>query len=436
MKKFCKVIILISLLILLSPLEIALSQQSKTTDAEITEIVKKITPQLIEIRRDIHMHPELGFEVERTAGIVAKYLKEFGLEVKTNVGKTGVIGILKGGKPGDVVGFRGDMDALPITEKTGLPYSSKVKITYDGIETGLMHACGHDIHTTVLLGIAQVLSKMREELPGTVVFYAQPAEEIGDGAYAMIEDGALENPSPSAVFAYHVASNFNTSQIGLCPGYALANVDSFHAVIRGKGGHGSQPHKTIDPIVVASRIVLALQTLVAREIDVAEHTVISVGSFHAGTASNIIPPDAAIRATIRTYGEEQRKLVKEKIIRTIKGICQSAGAPEPEIEYFFGIPSLYNDPELAEKMTPTVIRILGEPKLLLKAKPSMGGEDFCYFTQKKPSVMFWLGCTKEGDPYYPAHSPHFNPDEKCIPHGVKIMSAILLDYLKMRVAKK
>jgi amidohydrolase len=436
MKNLSKALIFILSILIAVSLPTSFAQQNKSTDETIAEVVQKITPELIEIRRDIHMHPELGFEVERTADIVAKYLREFGLEVKTNVGKTGVVGILKGGKPGDVVGFRGDMDALPITEATGLPFASKIKITYDGRETGLMHACGHDVHTTMLIGIAWVLSQMKDELPGTVVFYAQPAEEIGEGAAAMIKDGALKNPSPSAVFAYHVNPDFNTGQIALCPGYALANVDSFNAVIRGKGGHGSQPHKTIDPIVIASRIVLALQVLVAREVDVSEHTVISVGSFHAGTASNIIPSDATLKATVRTYSEEQRHLIKEKIIRTIKGICQSAGAPEPEIEYFFGIPSLYNDPELAEKMSPTVRRSLGDANLLVKAKPSMGGEDFCYFSREKPSVMFWLGCTKEGDAYYPLHSPNVSPDEKCIPHGVKVMSAILLDYLKMKAAEK
>jgi len=215
-----------------------------------------------------------------------------------------------------------------------------------------------------------------------------------------------------------------------------ANIDSFRAIIRGTGGHGSQPHKAIDPIVIASRVVLALQVLVAREIDVSDHTVITIGSFHAGTASNIIPAEAALRATIRTYGEQQRKLVKEKIIRTIKGICQSAGAPEPEIDYSFGIPALYNNPELVENISPTLERILGNPELLVKIKPSMVGEDFCYFARQKPSVMMWLGTAKAGEVVYPLHNPKFNPDEESIPVGVKAMSGIILDYLNMKKAEK
>lgn len=430
MKRFAIIMILGSIFVCICGM-LAIAQSSKSTDKKIDEIVKKITLELISIRRDIHMHPELSFEEKRTAEIVAKRFREFGIKVRTNIGQTGVVGILKGEKPGAVVGFRGDMDALPITEETGLPYASKIKVTYKGKETGLMHACGHDIHTTVLIGIAWVLSQMKQELSGTVVFYAQPAEETGSGARGMIEDGALEDPAPEVFFAYHVSPDINTGKIGVCPGYMAANIDSFRAIIRGKGGHGSQPHKTIDPIVIASRIVLALQVLVAREIDVSDHTVITIGSFHAGTASNIIPPEASLQATIRTYGERQRKLVKEKIIRTIKGICQSASAPEPEIDYSFGIPALYNNPELVENISPTIERILGAPDLLVKTQPSMVGEDFCYFAEEKPSVMLWLGAAEAGELAYPLHNPRFNPDEKSIPLGVKIMSGVILDYLNI-----
>jgi amidohydrolase len=429
MKKSITIRIIPLSLILFLIINSGFSPQSNNKDEKIATILSKITSQLIEIRRDIHAHPELGFQEKRTAEIVANNFRKFGLEVRTNIGQTGVVGILKGGKPGGVVGFRADMDALPITEETGLPFASKVKITKEGKETGVMHACGHDIHTTILIGTAWLLSQMREEIPGTVVFYAQPAEEINGGALGMIADGALKNPSPSAILAYHVSPELNTGQIGVCPGYMAANIDSFRAVIKGRGGHGSQPHKTIDPIVIASRIVIALQLIVSREIDVSHHTVISVGTFHAGTASNIIPEEATISATIRTLAEEQREIVKEKIIRTIKGICTSAGAPEPEINYSFNLPAPYNDPELVEKITPTLKRVLEKPEDMVIVKPAMVGEDFCYFGREKPAVMLWLGCAKEGEPYYPLHNPRLNPDEKCIPLGVKLMSTLLLDYL-------
>lgn len=435
MKKSVTLGIIPLILLLFLIINSGFSLQSISNDEKITTILQKITPQLIDIRRDIHAHPELGYQEIRTAQIVADNLRKLGLEVRTNVGKTGVVGILKGGKPGDVVGFRADMDALPITEETGLPFASKVKITREGREIGVMHACGHDIHTTVLIGTAWLLSQMREDIPGTVVFYAQPAEEVSDGALGMIADGALKNPTPSAFFAYHVSPDLNAGLIGVCPGYMAANVDSFRAVIKGKGGHGSQPHKTIDPIVIASRIVIALQVMVAREIDVSHHTVISVGTFHAGTASNIIPEEATISATIRTNVEEQREIVKEKILRTIQGICQSAGAPEPEISYSFNLPAPYNDPELVEKITPTLKRVLEKPEDMVRVKPVMVGEDFCYFGKEKPAVMLWLGCAKEGEEIYPLHNPNFNPDEKCIPNGVKVMSAVLLNYLKSKAAE-
>ncbi len=407
------------------------SAAEKGVDAKINAIVNRITPSLIDIRRDIHAHPELSMEETRTAALVSEEFTRLGLEVRSGIGGTGVLGILRGAKPGPVVGMRGDMDALPITEETDLPFASKVKGIRDGREVGVMHACGHDIHTTVLIGVARVLAELEKDLRGTVLFVAQPAEEYGDGANEMLKDGLFKEITPQAMFAYHVDDRFKAGIIAYCPGDMTANVDGFDLIVESAGCHGSSPWSCVDPIVVGAQIVTALQVMVAREIDVDHPTVITVGTFHAGTAPNIIPNRAELKATVRNYGEEQRTLIKGKVERLIKNICQAAGAPY-KLDYRIGTPSVYNDPRLLREILPTVERILGGKEFVREVRPEMGGEDFSYFSRQVPSVMLWLGCVPADVESTQVHSPTFIADESCIPIGVKVMSALILDYLSAR----
>ena len=406
----------------------ALFPLEKVTEKKIQDIIKEITPDLISIRRDIHCHPELSSQEKRTAALVSEYFQKLGLEVKTGLGGTGILGVLRGGKPGPVVGMRGDMDALPITEETNLPFASKVKAQIDGREVGVMHACGHDIHTTLVLGVANVLSRLRKDLPGTVLFIAQPAEEWGDGANRMLQDGVFKDIKPQALFAFHVEDTIPAGYIKYTPGYSGANCDGFILKIKSEGCHGADPSSCVDPIVVGSQIVIALQVMISREIDVHKDTVITVGSFHAGSASNIIPKEADLSATIRSYGEDQRKLLKEKVTKLVTNLCEAAGA-EYELNYYYGTPALFNNPGLLKEIFPSVEKALGGKKFLTEDLPSMGGEDFSYFAQETPAVMLGLGVLPKDVPKTSVHSPTFVADEESIPVGIKVMCSIILDYL-------
>jgi amidohydrolase len=423
------------LFLLLISLFILPSFSKEPIERKIEKIVNGITPELIEIRRDIHSHPELSFQEKRTSSIVANYLRKLGLDVREGIAGTGVLGILRGSKPGPVIGMRADMDALPITEETGLPFASKVKVMIDGRETGVMHACGHDVHTTILLGVANVLSKLKDEISGTILFVAQPAEEWGDGANEMLKAGVFKDIKPEVMFAFHVDDELMPGYIRYTSGYSGANCDGFHLIIKSQGCHGSSPHSCVDPIVVGSEIVLALQVMVSREISVHNNTVITVGSFHSGTAPNVIPQKAEMRAIVRSYGEEQRKILKEKVERVIKNICESAGA-DYELNYYFGTPSLYNNPDLLKSILPTVERVLGGKNFLIEGLPEMGGEDFSYFAREIPSVMLGLGVCPPDVKGNSVHSPTFLVDERSISIGVKVMANIILDYLRKGMVKK
>jgi len=412
----------------------SLSGQGQVTnvDKTIEALTAEILPRLIEIRRDIHEHAELSLQETRTAALVADSWKVLGLEVRTNVGGNGVVGILRGGKPGPAVGMRADMDALPIVEETGLPFASRQKAVRDGKEYGTMHACGHDVHTTVMLGVSTVLAKMKADLPGTVIFVAQPDEEYTGGAARMIKDGVFRDVKPGAMFAFHVDDTAPAGVIKYVPGDALANVDGFRLAVLSEGCHGANPNVCVDPIVVGAQVVVALQVMISRELNVHRNTVVTVGSFHAGSASNIIPPRADLEATVRTYGEDQRRLVREKIERTIANICEAAGA-RYELEYHFGTPSVYNDPVLTKEAVETASRLLG-PKNLVQELPDMGGEDFAYFGREVPATMLLLGVQPPGATAT-LHSPYFVADERGIPVGVRVMAAILWDYLGRRAGK-
>ena len=400
---------------------------STPLEKKVKALSDKLAPDLIDIRRDIHAHPELGLQETRTSAIVADYFRKLGLEVRTGYAKTGVLGILKGGKPGPVVAMRGDMDALPITEETDLPFASREKATVDGRETGLMHACGHDIHTTLLLGVAAVLSAVKADLPGTVVFVAQPAEECCGGANLMIADGAFKDIVPAAFFAYHVDDTLKAGRIGYASGFMSANVDGFTLEIKSAGCHGASPWSCVDPIVVGAQIVTALQVLVSREFNVHNNTVITVGSFHSGSAPNIIPKSAKLQATVRNYGDDQRRILQEKITRLVTNICEAAGA-EFDLGYEFGTLSVYNDPALVGRALTVAERILGSKTALVEQKPEMGGEDFSYFGKIAPAVMFNLGVVPPDRETTAVHSPTFVADEAAIPIGVNLMANIILDH--------
>jgi len=401
---------------------------STPLEKRIKAATDKLAPELISIRRDIHAHPELGLQETRTSAIVADYFRNLGLDVRTGYATTGVVGVLKGGRPGPVVAMRGDMDALPITEETGLPFASKATAVVAGRETGLMHACGHDIHTTLLLGVAAVLASVKADLPGTVVFVAQPAEECCGGASLMIEDGAFKEIVPSAFFAYHVDDTLKAGRLGYASGFMSANVDGFTLEIKSEGCHGASPWSCVDPIVVGAQIVTALQVLVSREFSVHNNTVITVGSFHGGSAPNIIPRSARLEATVRNYGEDQRRVLQDKITRLVTNICEAAGATF-DLAYEFGTRSVYNDPALTGQALATAERVLGSKAALVEQKPEMGGEDFSYFGTIAPAVMFNLGVVPPELEATAVHSPTFVADEAAIPIGVNLMANIILDHL-------
>jgi amidohydrolase len=403
-------------------------------DKKIKALTDKLTPELIAIREDIHCHPELGLQEKRTSALVADYLTKLGLEVRTGFATTGLLGVLKGGKPGPIVAMRADMDALPITEETGLPFESKERANVGGREVGLMHACGHDIHTTVLLGVAAVLSQIKADLPGTVLFVVQPGEECCAGAERMIQDGVFKDHKPQAFFAYHVDDTLKAGKVGYTPGFSSANVDGFRLVIKSEGCHGASPNLCVDPIVVGAQVVIALQVMISREIDVNHNAVITVGSFHAGTASNIIPQSAELNATVRNYGEDQRQLLKEKITRLITNICGAAGAPF-DLNYEIGTPAKYDDPNLLQEILPVVERVLGGKSALVEQKPEMGGEDFAYFGRLAPAVMLNLGVVPADVKTTAVHSPTFVADEASIPIGVNLMANVIMEY-QTKHAKK
>ena len=421
-------LIMIALVLVASPALFPAAYPSTPIEKKVLAATDKLTAELIAIREDIHAHPELGLQETRTSALVAEYFRRLGLEVRTGYAKTGVIAVLRGGKPGPIVAMRGDMDALPITEEVNLPFASKEKAIVDGRETGLMHACGHDIHTTLLLGVAAVLSSLKKDLPGTVVFVAQPAEECCGGAYLMIQDGAFKDIVPSAFFAYHVDDTLKAGRIGYASGFMSANVDGFSLEIKSEGCHGAAPWLCVDPIVVGAEVVTALQTIISRETHVQNNAVITVGSFHAGTAPNIIPRSARLEATVRNYGEDQRQALKAKITRLVSGICQAAGAPF-DLSYEFGTASVYNDPDLVREALATAERVLGSKEALVEQKPEMGGEDFSYFGAIAPSVMLNLGVVPADREATAVHSPTFVADEAAIPIGVNLMADILINHL-------
>jgi len=416
----------------------SLSAQANRLDADVDRRVPQVVEKVVAWRRDIHAHPELSNRETRTADIVAQQLRALGLEVRTGVAHTGVVGVLRGGKPGPVVALRADMDALPVTEEVDVPFASKVRATYNGQDVGVMHACGHDTHTAMLMGVAEILTSMRDDLPGTVKFIFQPAEEgapAGEqgGAALMIAEGALENPKPDAIFGLHVFP-YPTGEIRYRPGGAMASSNSFRIVVHGRQTHGAIPWAGIDPIVIASQVVLGLQTIASRQIDLtAAPAVVTVGAINGGVRNNIIPDSVVMIGTIRTFEDAVRRDVFDRIRRTAESIAQSAGA-SALVAIDSGNPVTYNDPALTERLLPTLRAVAGPTHVSL-GPPITTAEDFSRYQERVPGVFFFMGITPPGtDPRTaaPNHSPRFFVDEAAFPIGIRALAHAAVDYLTAR----
>jgi len=411
---------------------------ARAQDAGVDAGVERFTEQIIELRHRIHENPELGNREFETAALVADHLRSLGFdEVTEGVAHTGVVGILRGALPGDTVAVRADMDALPVTEDTPFPFASTVRTEYLGQEVGVMHACGHDIHTAVQLGVASVLASMRDEIPGVVKFIFQPAEEgppPGEegGADLMVREGVLESPRPSAIFGLHALADMEVGTLGYSPGPALAAVDHFRIRIIGRQAHGAYPELGVDPVVMASQAVMALQTIRSRNLPALEPSVVTVGIIRGGTRFNIIPDAVELEGTVRTYAPEVRDAVEARMGEILAGIT-AAGGGSYELEYDRGTPATINDPALAERMAPTLERIAGSENVEV-LDPVMGGEDFAYFANEVPGFFFRLGMVAPGVESGGHHTPTFQADDASVPIGMRAMSALLLDYLRSRPA--
>jgi amidohydrolase len=402
----------------------------------IDEAAAAIEQRVISDRRDIHQYPELGNREFRTSKIVTERLRHLGLEVHAGIAHTGVIGLLRGASSGRVVALRADMDALPVTEKSDLPFASHARTTYDGQHVGVMHACGHDAHVAILLGVAEVLAGMREQLAGMVKFIFQPAEEGAPqgeqgGAELMVREGVLSNPSVDAIFGLHVSSRYPVGQIAYRPGAAMAAVDQLRIVVHGRQTHGAYPWLGVDPVVVASQIVLALQTIPSRQLDsTLAPSIVTVGIIRGGVRSNIIPAEVEMIGTLRSLDRGMRDQIHERVKRTAEQIAASAGATA-EVTITPGYPLVYNDAALTAKMVPTLRKTAGAEHVIL-GHASLGAEDFAFYQEKVPGLFFWLGTRppeQSAEEAAPNHSPHFVVDERGLLLGVKALASLAVDFL-------
>jgi amidohydrolase len=403
----------------------------------VAELAKKVEPEVIQWRRHLHQYPELSNREFKTAEYVAQYLKTLGLEVQTGIAHTGVIGILKTNKPGPVVALRADMDGLPVIERANLPFASKEKDVYQGQNVGVMHACGHDTHVAMLMGAAKVLTQMKSELRGTIVFIFQPAEEgappgENGGAKMMVEEGVLSKNKVNAVFGLHINSATEVGTIRYRPGGTMAAADRFVIKVKGKQTHGSTPWTGIDPIIVAAQIIQGLQFIVSRQTELTkEAAVISVGRIQGGVRNNIIPEEVEMEGTIRTLEIGMQDKLHADIHRTATNIAESMGATA-EVEIFKYVPVTYNDPKLTDEMLPILVETLGRDNIIL-SRAVTGAEDFSFFAKEVPGLFLFVGGMTPGqDPATaaPHHTPDFIIDEAGMIHGVKLYCNLALDYLK------
>ncbi|MEN9629726.1 MAG: hypothetical protein RJA10_2953 [Pseudomonadota bacterium] len=420
-----------------APLQVAAS----TLAAQIDLGASALEAQVIAWRRDLHQHPELGNREFRTAGVVADHLRALGLdEVRTGVAHTGVVGLLKGALPGPVVALRADMDGLPVTEEVDLPFVSKAKGQWNGETVGVMHACGHDCHVAILMGVAQVLTGLRAQLRGSVKFIFQPAEEMppegeDGGAKMMVAEGALENPTPKAIFGLHVTSRQNVGQIGYRPGPAMASADQLKITVHGRQTHGAAPWFGVDPIVTAAQVVLGLQTVVSRSIDLTEEpAVVSLGAIRGGVRENIIPDSVEMRGTIRTFNEQMRDDIHERVTTLAEAVSRGSRAG-CTVCITKNYPVTINDPALTQAMLPTLQRVAGPGGVQLVPKVT-GSEDFSFFQRVVPGLFIFLGITPAGldaKKVAPNHSPRFHVDESGLLLGVRALAHLTCDYLESSV---
>ncbi len=417
----------------------ALPLAAADLDALVAAAIDRAEPSLVELRHAIHQNPELGFQETETARRVAERLRAAGLEVKTGVAKTGVVAVLRGGQPGPTVAVRADMDALPVEEQTDLPFRSTKRATWVGENVPVAHACGHDIHTTVVLGVAEALAAVRPELPGTVVFIFQPAEEgpppgEDTGALAMVKAGVLTDTKPQAIFGIHSFVELadgvpgTVGKVGWSSGPTYAAVDHFIVTLRGKQSHGAYPHLGVDPIVMASQAVLALQTIRSRTLSPFEPSVVTVGIFRGGERFNIIPGEVHLEGTVRTYSEGARATVERRMREILDGIAKANGGSF-ELGYHQNAPAVINDPALSQSVRPSLEKAVGKDNVI-DSPPTMGGEDFSYFIERIPGFYFRLGVVKPGTTSGGLHTPDFRADDGAIAVGVRAMAQVAVDYLR------
>lgn len=415
-----------------------------TSKAEVAKRVDAIEKKIIAWREDFHEHPELGNHEFRSSEIIAKHLESLGIEVKRGVATTGVVGILRGGKPGPVVALRADMDALPVTERTAVPFASKVTTTYMGNTVGVMHACGHDSHMAILMGVAQVLASMKADLHGTVKFIFQPAEEglpPGEhgGAEQMVKEGVMENPKVDVVFGLHIQSYQPVGTITYRPGGDMAAVNDMQIIVHGRSSHGAYPWSSVDPIVTSAEIINNLQTIVSRNLHVTDNpAVVTIGAINGGNRSNIIPESVSMLGTIRTFSKDDEKMIIERVKQIATKTAEANGATaEVKIPYSNHYPVTYNDPALVAKMLPTLQATAGAENVILR-QGETGAEDFSFYEEKVPGIFMHLGgLPKGGDPKTaPAHhTPDFFIDESGFTLGVKALCNLTIDYMGMAKGK-
>ncbi|MGQ9560515.1 MAG: amidohydrolase [Candidatus Oleimicrobiaceae bacterium] len=412
--------------------------KAESLAADIDRLCAEVEEQVISWRRDFHRYPELSNREFRTAGVIAEALRRMGLAVRSGVAHTGVVGVLEGKSATPVVALRADMDALPVTEELDLPFASRVRTTFRGQEVGVMHACGHDAHMAMLLGTAEVLSRLRAQLPGTVKFIFQPAEEGAPegeqgGAALMIAEGVLEDPRPAAIFGLHVFP-LPAGTIAYCPGPAMAAVDELRITVKGRQTHGAAPWRGVDPVVISAQIILGLQTIVSRQVNLTEApAIVTVGSIHGGVRNNIIPEQVELWGTVRSFGEQTRRDLHHRITRTVTAIAEAGGA-KAEVQIISGYPVLVNDPELTREMLSVLDRVSASGKAL-QLPPKTTAEDFAYYAQQIPALFFNLGVAPvDADPDTVAenHSPRFFVDESALIVGVRALSHLAVTFLQRR----
>ena len=414
-----------------------LNAQSNNLERNFKDIEQKV----IDWRRDIHQNPELGNREFRTATLVAKHLRSLGMEVKTEVGVTGVVGVLKGGQPGPVVALRADMDALPVLERTPVSFASKATTFYEGKETAVMHACGHDSHVAILMGVAEILSGMQKELKGTVKFIFQPAEEGAPkgeegGAELMVKEGALNNPKVDVIFGLHINAQVEVGKITYRPGGMFAGVGDMKITVKGKSSHGAEPWSSVDPIVVSAQIINNLQTIVSRNVNVTKNAaVVTIGAIHGGNRSNIIPEQVEMLGTVRTLSEADEKLVFERIRQIVTKTAEANGTEATlELPYSSHYPVTFNNIALTAKMLPSLQKSTGAENVVL-VPAETGAEDFSFFANEVPGFYFYVGALPKGkDPETsaPHHTPEFYLDESGFITGVNAMVNLVVDYMEMK----